>query len=110
MPSKHQVASSILAGNTEGSLAQGLEQCTHNAKVIGSNPIRPTKYIAGWSGVVPARSHKPNHASSNLAPATISSGRLAGLGHQVFILKIMGSNPIRNTISRISSAGRAGIL
>lgn len=39
---------------------------------MGSIPIGPTKYIAGWSGVVPALSHKQNHAGSNPAPATMN--------------------------------------
>lgn len=33
-------------------------------------PPTPLEDIAGWSGEVPAQSHKLNDASSNLVPAT----------------------------------------
>ena len=34
---------------------------------------RTGSFIAGWTGVVPARSHKPNDAGSTPAPATLKT-------------------------------------
>lgn len=59
------------------------------------SPSRP-EFIARWTGVVPARSHKPYDAGANPAFATIAS--LAQLVEQHSCkVKVVGSKPTTST-------------
>ena len=49
--------------------------------------------VAGWTGVAPARSHKPNHVGSNPTPAKdyreITMGALIMFGVVLFVGVVM---------------------
>ena len=50
-------------------LAQWSEQDAYIVKVASSSLVESTN-IAGWTGEVPARSHKPNYVGSIPTPAS----------------------------------------